>query len=336
MRRTPGGRPEFRLRAAAEVAVKRFVAWQTPFSVVSGLMPGVLVIVFMSDYFVGHEGVNRPQILRWVLLFGVAAVIPFLLGRRYPGWLGLLMVGIYAGWITYFIVLVNHVHAHVSALLELPVVALYLGWFYRPRIGRPFMLACVVAVIVAAILNPEIAGPGVPPWITTGYAVMIATLGYEGGVFVRRMADVRLEVDELTGALNRRGLERRTRVATRSAAREGTPLSCVVIDFDRFKELNDTAGHAAGDSALRETVVHWIGHMNRSDLIARTGGDEFVIVLHCCPEDARMLVEDVRRASPHPWSYGIAAFPPGETLDGAIARADEHLYHAREDRRREA
>ncbi|GAA2180936.1 hypothetical protein GCM10009847_20800 [Leucobacter tardus] len=336
MRRAVRGVPESRVRAGGDAVLHRFAAWQTPFSVVSGLMPGVLVLVFATDLIVGHEGANRTQILWWIVLFGIATTLPFALGRRYPAWLGLVMVAFYAGWITYFIVWVNHVHAHISALLELPMVALYLGWFFRPGIGRPFMFVCVVAVIVAVSLNPEVAGPGIPSWITTGYAIMIAGLGFEGGVFIRRVADARLERDELTGALNRRGLDRLARLTASRAARRDVQLTCVVIDFDHFKEINDSAGHAAGDTALRDTVLHWMSHMNRSDLIARTGGDEFVIILHCCTEDGRMLVEEVQRSSPHPWSYGISAFPSGDTLDRAIARADEHLYRARGNRRRNA
>lgn len=334
MTREVRSRPETSLRAAAETVWRRFYLWQTPFSFVSGLMPMVLVIVFLVDFVVGHEGANRPQIARWMILFGVATVVPFVMGRRFPRWLGLVMVGVFAVWIFYFIVFVPHTHAHISAMLELPVVALYLGWFYPPRSGRSLMLACVAAAIIATVLNPGMGGDGISRWTVTGYAVLIAGIGFEGGILVRRMADVRLERDELTGALNRRGLVRRSSIVLRDAARTGSPISCVVIDFDDFKRLNDTEGHAAGDAALRESVIHWVKHLGRNDLIARTGGDEFVILLHRAEQETRLLVDEIRSDAPHPWSVGIAERRPWERLDGVIARADERLYAFREERGR--
>lgn len=91
----------------------------------------------------------------------------------------------------------------------------------------------------------------------------------------RSLAEERAQTDELTGLPNRRALD--ALLARMEAS--GEPYSLMAIDLDRFKEVNDAAGHAAGDAVLREVACALRGAARRGDVVARVGGDEFVLVL---------------------------------------------------------
>ena len=88
--------------------------------------------------------------------------------------------------------------------------------------------------------------------------------------------------DPLTGALNREGFAFRAADMVNKATRYGTGLAVIYLDIDRFKVLNDTRGHAAGDAALRTAVSVIQGSVRQSDLVARLGGDEFVVLVADC------------------------------------------------------
>ncbi|KQT76657.1 diguanylate cyclase [Methylobacterium sp. Leaf465] len=156
---------------------------------------------------------------------------------------------------------------------------------------------------------------------------------------LRRLADT----DDLTGALARR---RFMEVAAREwlrHARSGAPVSILILDLDRFKLLNDSFGHAAGDAALVSFVAICRAHLRTLDFIGRTGGEEFAIVLSDTGlEGAAAFAERLREAvaaTPVPMmdaamritvSIGVAQSEPGETLESAMQRADAALYAAKD------
>ena len=148
--------------------------------------------------------------------------------------------------------------------------------------------------------------------------------------------------DPLTDLGNRRSVEESLeRVVAR--ARRGTPGSLVLLDLDHFKVVNDTLGHAAGDSVLVE-LARLLGTLRRpGDEIARLGGDEFVLVLEGIPAEAgRMVAERLRRAvHEHRFEVGGRRFDLGVSvgvvpIDGRLpaasllALADSALYAAKE------
>lgn len=94
-----------------------------------------------------------------------------------------------------------------------------------------------------------------------------------------QQASVKLQEDPLTGALNRRGLDQAFVRETARAARSGTPLSVALLDLDHFKAINDHYGHDFGDQVLRALVDLSRRLMRPTDLIARIGGEEFLILL---------------------------------------------------------
>jgi two-component system, cell cycle response regulator len=152
--------------------------------------------------------------------------------------------------------------------------------------------------------------------------------------------------DSLTGLINRGALEDQLRRLWESSRRHGTSLSILIVDLDRFKEINDAHGHAAGDEALRRTAAVLANSVRLSDVVARYAGDEFVIVAPAClPESAVALAVRFREglaapadatagtplAVPITLSVGIAGTrgPAPERLDDLLHQADQALYLAK-------
>ena len=132
--------------------------------------------------------------------------------------------------------------------------------------------------------------------------------------------------------LNRRGFEAKITAEIRRAVRHDRPLSVAVLDLDKFKDVNDEAGHAAGDYVLRAVSSHWMSLSRSTDLVGRLGGDEFAMLMpETDADEARALMIRLREFTPHPWSWGVAQVRPDDTAASVIARADAAMY---DDKRR--
>ncbi len=150
------------------------------------------------------------------------------------------------------------------------------------------------------------------------------------------------ETDELTGLLNRRAFFARAKPLEALARRYGEPLSALTADIDRFKEINDRFGHAAGDRALVKLAHVLRGILRTTDLCARFGGDEFVVLMpHTPREGALRVAERIREALREDMdqpkftvSIGIAV-TPGTTadLERLLTLADRALYAAKNEGR---
>ncbi|MFC2993616.1 sensor domain-containing diguanylate cyclase [Halomonas tibetensis] len=147
-------------------------------------------------------------------------------------------------------------------------------------------------------------------------------------------------VDMLTGLLNRRGMTQQLEEQAARATREGTCFGLVWVDLDRFKEINDTRGHAAGDRALCEVAELLRTGLRPYDHAARWGGDEFLVLLMPCKRDDLIAIAsrvcdeiaDKTRAGQGgiTVSVGASLVQPGEDLYEALQRADDALYRAKE------
>ncbi len=151
--------------------------------------------------------------------------------------------------------------------------------------------------------------------------------------------------DPLTGLFNRRYFNEVIEQETLRATRYDHPLGLMMIDVDRFKEINDCLGHQAGDDVLREIAGVLQASVREIDFIVRYGGDEFLIVLTETGEEAERAAERIRTAVrentelrritgfPVTVSVGTTAWRPDSelTVELALARADERMY---EDKRR--
>lgn len=171
-----------------------------------------------------------------------------------------------------------------------------------------------------------------PQWVMTfGTAVVLAGLVN----ILARELNARAHTDQLTGAFTRRALLLRLTQEIRIAERRGIPLSAVLLDLDRFKELNASRGHAAGDKALRTCVEAWRAAMRPTDLLARLGGDEFLVVMPgCTAEQAQQVTERLLTAVPAvsselACSAGVTEWRPGDSTDVLLHRADQAMYAAK-------
>ena len=148
--------------------------------------------------------------------------------------------------------------------------------------------------------------------------------------------------DGLTGLPNRMLFHDRVRHALQAASRDYEELTILMLDLDRFKEINDTLGHAAGDEVLREVAWRLSKVTRKGDSIARLGGDEFSILLpRASQADAAMIVSRVSSCLEEPIivqdlplridvSIGLAAFPrDGGDADLLLQHADVAMYSAK-------
>jgi len=147
------------------------------------------------------------------------------------------------------------------------------------------------------------------------------------------------EKDALTGVLNRRKFYEGLEEERERAMRYSRPLSLVMFDIDHFKAVNDTYGHAAGDTVLKKTASVVGEHIRKADVLGRVGGEEFAIAAAETPAaSALALAEKIRaavEAAEHDQvgritiSIGISTYDNRLTLDEFIRRADEALYAAK-------
>ncbi len=153
--------------------------------------------------------------------------------------------------------------------------------------------------------------------------------------------------DPLTGSYNRGVMESVLAREVGLARRNATPLSVIFMDVDSFKSINDTFGHAIGDQAILTVVACINQSVRNTDMVARYGGDEFVVLLNNTPlEGATLLAERIRsvvaRAEcrgpageriPLRVSLGVAALTAADTPKSLLERADSALNQAKLDGR---
>jgi diguanylate cyclase (GGDEF)-like protein len=153
--------------------------------------------------------------------------------------------------------------------------------------------------------------------------------------------------DELTGLSNRRRFEEDLRTAMARSRRDGSTGALLIIDLDRFKRINDTRGHPAGDRAIKEIASVLRQRTREGDALARLGGDEFAVILPRCSRSEARLVADAIAAAirehrpaadgaePITASIGVAMFgdDPRRSVSSIVSEADTAMYAAKDEGR---
>ncbi len=155
----------------------------------------------------------------------------------------------------------------------------------------------------------------------------------------RSLAEI-ARTDPLTGALNRKGLADELMRLVRGAGDATFPMALVFIDIDHFKRINDTLGHDAGDQVIRGLAQLVRAAVQRDDLFARWGGEEFLLVFRetSAVEGGNIAARLRERITAAVWpaglqvtcSFGVAQWRHGEDLHEGIKRADEAMYRAKQ------
>jgi diguanylate cyclase (GGDEF)-like protein len=222
-------------------------------------------------------------------------------------------------------------------------LALYAAYFFPVRQAAAqlaLMSGCYLIVLLVSSPHHVVVGS----WLTLvgvifpAAALLRAVRDAVTGL-VRSLAEA-ARTDTLTGLKNRLALEQEIHVEVERTLRTEQELSIVVGDLDHFKAVNDELGHRAGDEAL--VRIGHILHTRRRvvDSIARTGGEEFTILLPGASEHEAYLVAERLRVTvekefaDHPvpltFSFGVATYPEhGRTADAVIEAADQALYAAK-------
>ena len=221
---------------------------------------------------------------------------------------------------------------------------IYAFWFFTKR------AALVHAALIGALFALELMDrdPGYTP--VAEWAATLGTLVAMGllvAVARDRLSDVVTNLsdaarrDSLTGLLNRRGFEEVFDVELERARRTEQALSVIVGDLDRFKEVNDEFGHAAGDEVLRAVGTAFQDGKRSWDLAARVGGEEFAILAPDTDEHGAYILAErlrgaVERVSAEAGgdgvtaSFGIVSFPVhGQTAASLLQAGDQALYAAK-------
>jgi diguanylate cyclase (GGDEF)-like protein len=222
-------------------------------------------------------------------------------------------------------------------------VVLWAAYYFRRR-----MLAIQVVIVLAAfaltlaLVHPGSAGTS--RWISVsglviGAAVVVRMLSERNERLVAELRDAAL-TDPLTGLPNRRALEGAFAREAGRTARGGPSFSLLLLDLDRFKQLNDEHGHKAGDRALIEIAGLLRSHARPVDTAARIGGDEFALLLSEIGRDGALEVKQRLSRAIHEhalvweWpagaSIGVSSSDEdGASMDALMRHADLRLYTAK-------
>nr|WP_121456113.1 GGDEF domain-containing protein [Acidovorax sp. 106] len=251
--------------------------------------------------------------------------------------------------------------------VTLPILAIILMFGIFGLTTRQMLGILLYGLVVFGVASGAVAlrdEPGYPPVVAAAYVGMVVVVLLSSTFLTTRVQSTREHLrrqkselaraleqirelathDDLTGLLNRRAMFERMQLEQRRSLRTGHPLLVAQLDIDHFKVVNDTHGHANGDLVLR-AFADMVRHSVRdTDLLARWGGEEFVLMLCDTPtEEAHALLERVRLAVqamrvPLPQggkpiaitvSIGLARHTSADTLARTLERADQALYAAK-------
>lgn len=238
------------------------------------------------------------------------------------------------------------------------------------RFGKLYLYlssgTAVLGIIYNIYFNPQWAAHAIYGW---GYLISILVVVFYTGVFLKRVNETNrrlnetlahlntlARVDSLTGLPNRLALVERLTQSIAMTKRLRSYLSILYFDLDGFKAINDTFGHNQGDALLKEVAQRVKARIRTTDMLARIGGDEFIVILENTrfPQDASLVattmlntlcaikIHGINHVTDHLMtlhvgaSIGIATFGPDispetPSVEEFIQRADDAMYAAKQD-----
>jgi diguanylate cyclase (GGDEF)-like protein len=217
------------------------------------------------------------------------------------------------------------------------------------RYGLRFFAEAIIATFALVTLVISLQFPQYLSTVSMSTGIFLAFFGiiilYSYSLMSRiEKARWQLEresnLDHLTGLLNRRGLYEKSGRLFRAQDLGRHSVTVLFADLDGFKSINDTLGHPAGDKVLREVALMVGASMRASDIAARFGGDEFVMLLPDCPLDDAMRVAGRLQQAVADWATGVGitlsvsiglgqAPEHGHDLDSVLERVDSAMYRGK-------
>jgi diguanylate cyclase (GGDEF)-like protein len=214
-------------------------------------------------------------------------------------------------------------HIVIAQMLAM-VCALVGSWYLKGRIDRDIVVLAAVIPLVLVLIH----------------SVLDLRLLFQLEHSEQSLLQIAVR-DSLTGAYTRQHLLARAQHEVERAWRRPSPLALLVVDIDRFKQINDNHGHAVGDTVLISFVRKCRNVIRHVDLLGRLGGDEFVLVLpECTKEQALRAAERIRKFASdrdtgkgvsYTLSIGVAVLSPEvNNLENLIHAADQALFVAKQ------
>lgn len=206
-----------------------------------------------------------------------------------------------------------------------------LGWFLvveqdESAALSPLRQMALLNVLISVVVTLLVLG-------LTWYAIR----------YYQRKLEQLAATDKLTGLFNRQAFDALLEQTLKDVQREEYPLSIVILDLDNFKSINDQYGHVSGDVVISAVAELLRSKLRQNDIVARWGGEEFMLLLRDCPlDEAARLAEEIRASVAKAEiplasgalhvtvSAGVSEYYPGETANAFFIRADAALYRAKE------
>ncbi len=264
----------------------------------------------------------------WLLLSFLAVLMAgtsLVVGVRRPMAVQYVLASVALGAISFALLCAHHSPTIYIASSLYVLLSIYAAIFFATE---PYIAYLVAQTVTSAAI---FLTSGLPT-ADAAWLVCVGTATTVGVVvhLLRNALAKAATADPLTGLANRRAFESMLTRELANCIRTGEPLCVAVFDLDHFKEINDARGHHEGDRVLIDVSRHWAERIRPRDVLVRSGGDEFVLLMPGANAAASLdVLQRLRATSTHRFSAGLAQAVPGAPMDDLLRRADDACYEAK-------
>ena len=288
------------------------------------------------------------------------AVYRFLTGAKAVGMLDTILVAVIACIVVYgwkygktertgkFLVVIGSLGALMSSEM-LGVIGVF--WMYVAIVANFFLttnlrfatVSTCAVIILLAVTGKSFDDNAALMWSFIATSGLLSVLSYiVAHQYEKQRANLEFlaDTDPLTGAFNRRVMERELHLAVEEHTRKGTPMSLILMDIDHFKAVNDRFGHEKGDDVLSSFANLIKRNTRQNDRFFRFGGEEFLMLVNNgLADEAEAIAEKIRHAAEQSSegglhgvtvSLGVASLERGESCEQWVSRADAAMYRAKQ------